>query len=315
MEEGEVIEHRWLTQGDRERAEAGRRPQLRHPQEPARVRRRDEPAAARPSTSCAAGCWPPARACRWSSTTRTRRPRRRSAASDVISWADFREMVLDALEDVIVALTGHLRAGARTRTPGTSTALPAAVKENFNLEMSFAGHGQPRGAPGADLPGGGEGPDAAREGVRRGVPALRAVPVPRDHRPAVEGPPAGDGPPAPGHRPARLRPEGSEAGVQEGGLRGLHADARGHQAPVRQPADASAGARAQAEETARLQRQMRPAQRQCVEGRADAEGQSGEGRAAPRAPRRRPGAKVGRNDPCPCGSGKKYKKCHGLQVA
>lgn len=26
---------------------------------------------------------------------------------------------------------------------------------------------------------------------------------------------------------------------------------------------------------------------------------------------RRPGAKVGRNDPCPCGSGKKFKKCCG----
>jgi preprotein translocase subunit SecA len=26
------------------------------------------------------------------------------------------------------------------------------------------------------------------------------------------------------------------------------------------------------------------------------------------------GAKVGRNDPCPCGSGKKYKKCHGASV-
>jgi preprotein translocase subunit SecA len=25
--------------------------------------------------------------------------------------------------------------------------------------------------------------------------------------------------------------------------------------------------------------------------------------------------KVGRNDPCPCGSGKKYKKCHGMNVA
>ena len=24
------------------------------------------------------------------------------------------------------------------------------------------------------------------------------------------------------------------------------------------------------------------------------------------------GPKVGRNDPCPCGSGKKYKKCHGV---
>jgi preprotein translocase subunit SecA len=23
------------------------------------------------------------------------------------------------------------------------------------------------------------------------------------------------------------------------------------------------------------------------------------------------GQKVGRNEPCPCGSGKKYKKCHG----
>jgi len=25
----------------------------------------------------------------------------------------------------------------------------------------------------------------------------------------------------------------------------------------------------------------------------------------------RDGRKVGRNEPCPCGSGKKYKQCHG----
>jgi preprotein translocase subunit SecA len=25
------------------------------------------------------------------------------------------------------------------------------------------------------------------------------------------------------------------------------------------------------------------------------------------------GPKVGRNDPCPCGSGKKYKNCHGKE--
>jgi preprotein translocase subunit SecA len=31
--------------------------------------------------------------------------------------------------------------------------------------------------------------------------------------------------------------------------------------------------------------------------------------AAP--PFTRAGDKVGRNDPCPCGSGKKYKHCHG----
>ena len=30
---------------------------------------------------------------------------------------------------------------------------------------------------------------------------------------------------------------------------------------------------------------------------------------------RRTGEKVGRNDECPCGSGKKYKKCHGAVEA
>jgi uncharacterized protein len=30
-----------------------------------------------------------------------------------------------------------------------------------------------------------------------------------------------------------------------------------------------------------------------------------------RVPLRREGEKVGRNDPCPCGSGRKYKACHG----
>lgn len=29
------------------------------------------------------------------------------------------------------------------------------------------------------------------------------------------------------------------------------------------------------------------------------------------APIQRPGARIGRNEPCPCGSGKKYKKCCG----
>ena len=41
--------------------------------------------------------------------------------------------------------------------------------------------------------------------------------------------------------------------------------------------------------------------------------QLGEGRAAAGAhePTQRDGPKIGRNDPCPCGSGKKYKQCHG----
>jgi preprotein translocase subunit SecA len=31
----------------------------------------------------------------------------------------------------------------------------------------------------------------------------------------------------------------------------------------------------------------------------------------PQQPFVREGQKIGRNDPCPCGSGKKYKHCHG----
>jgi preprotein translocase subunit SecA len=41
--------------------------------------------------------------------------------------------------------------------------------------------------------------------------------------------------------------------------------------------------------------------------------QSGNGEGAPTQVKRE-GAKVGRNDPCPCGSGKKFKKCHGVTV-
>jgi preprotein translocase subunit SecA len=44
-------------------------------------------------------------------------------------------------------------------------------------------------------------------------------------------------------------------------------------------------------------------------------GTSGGDGGEPRAPIKRATAKVGRNDPCPCGSGLKYKKCHGRVAA
>jgi len=42
----------------------------------------------------------------------------------------------------------------------------------------------------------------------------------------------------------------------------------------------------------------------------DHEAQVHQANAAPQ-PEAPPARKPGRNDPCPCGSGKKYKKCHG----
>jgi preprotein translocase subunit SecA len=44
----------------------------------------------------------------------------------------------------------------------------------------------------------------------------------------------------------------------------------------------------------------------------DAASRAGAGEAS-QPTQRRTGEKVGRNDPCPCGSGKKYKKCHGAE--
>ena len=45
-----------------------------------------------------------------------------------------------------------------------------------------------------------------------------------------------------------------------------------------------------------------------MSGSAEADGSE---REEPAQPFVREGEKIGRNDPCPCGSGKKYKRCHG----
>ena len=59
------------------------------------------------------------------------------------------------------------------------------------------------------------------------------------------------------------------------------------------------------------------ARQRMVERHADADAATGRDGAsqAPRQPVVRAQPKVGRNDPCPCGSGKKYKRCHGAVAA
>ena len=58
-------------------------------------------------------------------------------------------------------------------------------------------------------------------------------------------------------------------------------------------------------------------QRQTVEsgGGVEAQPNTGADGGGETRPLRRQEPKVGRNDPCPCGSGKKYKKCHGAVAA
>ena len=55
-----------------------------------------------------------------------------------------------------------------------------------------------------------------------------------------------------------------------------------------------------------------PAQAAGTVGEANGNGNgAAAGRPLPEAAAAMAGGKVGRNDPCPCGSGKKYKRCHG----
>jgi preprotein translocase subunit SecA len=80
-----------------------------------------------------------------------------------------------------------------------------------------------------------------------------------------------------------------------------------------QAAVASAAARASEPAHQRLPDVARQLDRKQQRQQKDLQYQTGAAQAEPPKPVRA-AAKVGRNDPCPCGSGKKYKKCHGINA-
>ena len=178
---------------------------------------------------------------------------------------------------------------------------------------------------------------------RRADAPRRARPDAADRRRAVEGSPLLARSPQGRHRPARLRPARSAGRVQEGKLRALpgHAPAhRGRDRPLplvapagrrgrRRRAAAGAGSRAAAGaeaaapltyndpsaqrapgSSARARRGRRPAGFAGRDRGGAAPARVG-GDDAPIKTVRRDEPKIGRNDPCWCGSGKKFKKCHG----
>jgi preprotein translocase subunit SecA len=83
------------------------------------------------------------------------------------------------------------------------------------------------------------------------------------------------------------------------------------QQPTRPRAEAvAASAAARASEPQHLPAVAREIERRQQRQQKDLQYQTGPAQAEAPKPVK-VGAKVGRNDPCPCGSGKKYKKCHG----
>ena len=83
--------------------------------------------------------------------------------------------------------------------------------------------------------------------------------------------------------------------------------------PPQSAAAAVASAAARASEPQHLPAVAREIERRQQRQQRDLQYQTGPAQAEAPKPVRA-GAKVGRNDPCPCGSGKKYKKCHGANA-
>src|SRR6266851_5256221 len=83
--------------------------------------------------------------------------------------------------------------------------------------------------------------------------------------------------------------------------------------PPQSAAAAVASAAARASEPQHLPAVAREIERRQQRQQKDLQYQTGPAQAEAPKPVRA-GAKVGRNDPCPCGSDKKYKKCHGANA-
>ena len=230
------------------------------------------------------------------------------------SWADFKELVLDAVEDVIISMT-ETYCGARNPDTWDLEALERAVKDVLAVEMKFSRSGKKEQIQ-EQIFQVVEKTYAARES-EAGEQFHRFLQIRylatidqhwKDHLTAMEHLRQGIG--LRGYGQKDPKQEYKKEGY-EGFIRML--SAINHQFVSQMMRVQVQRADAAAEETARLQRLMAQRAKQAQEGRSNAEGKVEREPAQKVA--KREGPRVGRNDPCPCGSGKKYKKCHGSAEA
>ncbi len=308
MEEGEVIEHKWLSkaiEGAQKRVEGHNfdiRKNLLEYDDVMNQQRKTIYKLRR--QVLAAGANLPL-----VEFTEDPKTKVKTRSEHVITFADFKEMVLDAIEDVIVSMTETY---SPSKNPNTWDlgALSRAVKEVFNIDMKFAAAGTP-----------GDIQEQVYQ-VAAKVYAARETEYSeewhrfcqirylatidqlwKDHLLAMDHLRQGIGLRGYGQKDPKqeYKKEGYEGFIQM-------LSAIKHQFVSQlmraQPRNAQ-------EDAERLRRQLEQKRKAAVEGRANAEGKldEGEKKAAARA-----GPKIGRNDPCPCGSGKKYKKCHGAEA-
>jgi len=326
MKEGEVIEHRWLTkaiEGAQKKVEAHNfdiRKNLLEYDDVMNQQRRSIYRLRRMVLGFGAGI----PVVEYDEDPKTKVKTR---TERTFTWTDQREHVLDLVEDLVVDMVGaHCPSRA---ADWNLDGLSATVREQFGVEMKFA---PPAGKP-AEVRGDIE--EQVYNVVEKlyrdkeqdlgkdedGVPVLRryeqwlylqAIDQQwKDHLLSMDHLRQGIGLRGYGQKDPKqeYKKEGYEMFVQMtwrvksavvGNVLRLQL--------VRQES-------AEEIEAKRLAAQRRALQRISE---THAEAGEGDGESKPRPKQEtvvRTQPKVGRNDPCPCGSGKKYKKCHGATEA
>jgi preprotein translocase subunit SecA len=253
--------------------------------------------------------------------------RKKTRIEKVYSWSDQREHVLDLLEDLVVDMVG---ANCPNRLAEWNLpALSAMVRDQFGVDMKFtqpAGRAaEARAAIEEQVFAVVEKAYAAKErelGVdAEGVAVLRRYEqylylqgidtLWKDHLLSMDHLRQGIGLRSYGQKDPKqeYKKEGFEMFVQMTWQ--VKSSVVGNVLRLQLQRQESA----EEIEQKRLAMQRRAMQR-ITASHAESAGADGEKKAAPKQEtvvRTQP--KVGRNDPCPCGSGKKYKKCHGAQEA
>jgi preprotein translocase subunit SecA len=225
------------------------------------------------------------------------------------SWDDFREMSLDAIEDTIVQLT-EIYTPARNPETWNLDGLAAEVKQLFGVEMTFQRQGTV---------------EELQEQLYRRVEKIYSDRVKdygeqwnrfvqlqylstidqlwKDHLLGMDHLRQGIGLRGYGQKDPKIE-------YKKEGYAGFVRMLAGIKSAFVQRVMRAQEVRDANEDAARIERAMQARAKQAVEGRGGEDGQM-----VPKNTEQktivREGPKTGRNDPCPCGSGKKYKKCHG----
>jgi preprotein translocase subunit SecA len=241
--------------------------------------------------------------------------RRKIRRETTVEWKDLRERVLDLIEDTIIDLVSQ--AMGQKREDFDAALLSRLVKETFGVEMSFDGAATIREQLENDIYARVERAYLEKEGLF-GAEPFRQVEqwyflqtidqLWKDHLLTMDHLRQGIGLRGYGQRDPKqeYKKEGYELfRIMLGRVSQSVVNTLLRVAP--------APNQNQAAQVEAQRKAAEAKQRQLTETRnPDEVGEKATPK--PTAPVQRAAPKVGRNDPCPCGSGKKYKKCHGVGI-